>query len=53
MTLRQSLYRGARILGDLHAIEHGRVPQRMVRRVVYRHTSRLASAICRLLGVAR
>lgn len=53
MKIRGTLYRSARLLGDLHALEHGRVPQRIVRRVVYKHAFKLATAACRLLGVAR
>jgi hypothetical protein len=51
MTIRSALYRTARRLNDLHALEHGRVPQRLVRRVVYKHSFSLARFICRLLGV--
>jgi hypothetical protein len=47
--MRRTLYRAARLLGDLHALETGRMPQRIVRRTVYRHTSRLAAWLCRLL----
>ena len=49
--VRRQLYRLARGLGDLHSIETGRLPQRIVRRAVYRHTSKLARILCRLLGV--
>ncbi len=49
--MRSALYRAARLLGDLHAVERGRVPQRLVRRVVYRHSFRLARFVCRMLGV--
>ncbi len=40
--MRSLLYRAAQLLGDLHAIERGRVPQRIVRRIVYRHANRAA-----------
>ena len=50
-SLRRSLYTGARLLGDLHAVESGRVPQRIVRRAVYRHGSRFAAWVCRLFGL--
>jgi hypothetical protein len=51
VTLRSTLYWTARRLGDLHALEHGRVPQRIIRKTVFRHSFRLASWVCRLLGV--
>lgn len=38
MSLRSTLYKLARVLGDINAAEHGRLPQRMVRKFVYRHT---------------
>jgi hypothetical protein len=53
MRIRSALYRSARLLGDLHAIERGRFPQRIVRRSIYRHSFHLASFLCRLLGVSR
>lgn len=51
--IRPHPYRAARLLGDLHAAERGRLPQRLVRKVVYRHAFRAASWLCRLIGVAR
>ncbi len=51
--MRRALYKAARLLGDHHAIETGRYPQRVVRRMVYRHTSKLARFITKLIGVAR
>lgn len=51
--IRRQLYKAASLLGDLHAVEHNRVPQRLVRRVVYRHAFRAAGWLCRVLGVAR
>ncbi len=51
--MRSTLYRAARLLGDFNAVRRGRVPQRLARRFVYRRTSRLASWLCRILGVAR
>lgn len=51
--MRRTIYKVSRILNDLHAIEHGRFPQRIVRRIVYKHAFRTASWLCRLLGVAR
>lgn len=51
--MRRTLYHAARLLGDLRAIRTGRVPQRIVRRVVWRQTGRLARVITKLLGVAR
>lgn len=53
MNLRSLLYTSARALGDLHAIKKGKVPQRVIRRVVYRHSSRVANWVCRKLGVSR
>lgn len=50
---RRLLYRAARLLGDLHAVETGRPVQRLVRRAVYRHSFRTASWLCRLIGVSR
>jgi hypothetical protein len=50
---RNVLYKTARLLGDLHAVEHHRVPQRLVRRVVYKHAFKAAGWLCRLLGVGR
>ncbi len=53
MTFRSALYKSAKLLGDLHAVEHHRVPQRLVRKIIYRHAFRLAGAVCRLVGVSR
>lgn len=50
--IRHHLYKAARLLGDLHAAERGRLPQRIIRRHVYRHAFRMASFACRMLGVA-
>jgi len=49
--VRRLLYTAARLLGDLHAVERGRVPQRIVRRVVYKHAAKAAGRICRMIGV--
>ena len=49
--MRSLLYKTARVLGDLHALETGRLPQRLVRRKIYKHSFRLANFICRLLGL--
>ena len=49
MKIRSNLYRAARVLGDLHALEQGRLPQRLIRRQVYKHSFALASWLCRLL----
>jgi hypothetical protein len=53
MTFRSLLYTTSRVLGDLHAVEHHRVPQRIARRIVYKHAFRTAGWLCRLLKVAR
>jgi len=51
--IRRTLYKTARLLGDLHAIEHNRVPQRLARRIIYRHAFRAAGWLSRVLGVGR
>lgn len=51
--MRRILYHIAHVLGDLHAIEHGRVPQRLVRRVIYRHAFHAAGWLSRAIGVGR
>ena len=38
---------------DLKALLKGRLPQRLIRKHVYRHAFRLAGAVCRLVGVGR
>jgi hypothetical protein len=53
MRLRRTLYRSASLLGDLHAIERGRLPQRIVRKVIYKHAFKAAGWLSRLLGVGR
>lgn len=47
MSLRNSLYRVARLLGDVNAVQRGKVPQRMVRRATYRSTYRLLRRLTR------
>jgi hypothetical protein len=39
--IRTSLYKAARLLGDVNAIEQGKVPRRLVRRVVGKLTGQL------------
>lgn len=51
--MRRILYKTGRLLGDLHALETGRVPQRVARRIIYRHAFRAAGWLSRLLGVGR
>lgn len=51
MRTRTSLYRWARLLGDLEAAEHGLYPQRVIRRHVYRHTNRLVARLLRNTGL--
>lgn len=51
--MRRTLYRVARILANLHAVETGRVPQRLARRVIYKHAFRAAGWLSRLLRVGR
>lgn len=36
MTLRSSLYKGSRFLGDVNAAQHGRLPKRLTRRATMR-----------------
>ena len=38
---------------DLKALLKGRLPQRVVRKAVYRHSMNLARLVCRVLGVGR
>jgi hypothetical protein len=38
---------------DLRSLLRGRLPQRLIRKVVYRHVFRASSFITRLLGVSR
>jgi hypothetical protein len=51
MTLRKTLYRSASLLGDLHAAEKGRLPQRLVRKVVYRHAFSFTRWLLRKVGL--
>ncbi len=51
--IRNKLYKAARLLGDLRAIKRGRVPQRIVRRIIYRHAFRAAGWLSRMLEVGR
>lgn len=48
---RSSLYRWARILGDVEAIAEGRYPQRVARKIVYRSTNRQVRRVLRGLGL--
>jgi hypothetical protein len=53
-SLRSNLYRTARVLGDVEAIEHGGVSggaKRYTRRKVYRQTNRATGSFLRALGL--
>lgn len=53
-SLRSNLYRAARVLGDVEAIENGGaegLARRQVRRVVYRTSNRLTGRFLRALGL--
>jgi hypothetical protein len=45
--LRGLLYRLARLLGDVNAVEKGKVPQRVERRLVGRFTARILGKLFR------
>ena len=51
LRVRHSLYRFARLLGDLHAVEAGRVPQRLIRRQIYKRASKAAGWLSRKIGL--
>ena len=38
---------------DLKALISGRLPQRVVRKVIWHHTSNVARLLCKALGVSR
>lgn len=46
-------YRLLSFYRDLKAIRKGRLPQRIVRKHVYRHAMRAAGFLSRILGVGR
>jgi hypothetical protein len=46
-TVRATLYRIVRALGDVQAVEHGTVPKRLVRRVVGKVTGRILGKLFR------
>lgn len=48
---RSSLYRAARLLGDVEAAQKGRYPQRVVRKAVYRGTNRTTRRLLRIFGL--
>lgn len=48
-----NIYRLLRYRNDARALLKGRLPQRIVRRVVWRQTSRLARIVSKALGVSR
>lgn len=53
-SLRSQLYRAARDLGNLEAVEHGGATglgRRYVRRAVYRRTNSLTAGLLRALGL--
>lgn len=47
MNLRSWLYLFARLLGDVSAVEHNRLPQRVARRLAGKITGRLLSCLFR------
>lgn len=47
MRLRSSLYAAARILGDINAVQKGKVPQRIARKIVGRFIGRLLGRMFR------
>ncbi len=47
MKLRSLLYKAASLLGDANAVVKNRVPQRIVRKQVYKTSSGIAAKICR------
>jgi hypothetical protein len=46
-SFRSLLYRLARLLGDVNAVEKGKVPQRVERRIVGRFTARILGKLFR------
>ncbi len=48
-----NLYRLLRYRNDVKALFRGRLPQRLVRRTIYRHAFRAASFVTRLLRVSK
>jgi hypothetical protein len=46
-SFRSLLYRLGRLLGDLNAVEKGKVPQRVERRIVGRFTGRILGKLFR------
>ena len=54
-SLRSQLYRGARDLGNVEAVEHGGVEglaRRDARRAVYRRTNKATGSFLRALGLS-
>jgi hypothetical protein len=47
MKVRSLLYLAARLLGDVSAIQHHRLPKRIARRIVGHETGRLIGALFR------
>lgn len=48
-----NLYKMLRYRNDLKATLKGRLPQRIVRRAIYRHAFRAAGWVSRVIGVGR
>lgn len=46
-------YRLLRYRNDVKALLNGRLPQRLIRRTIYRHAFHASSWLATLLGVAR
>lgn len=50
-TVRRLLYHEARLLGDINAIQKNRLPQRILRRLVYRQAGRVARRLIKPFGL--
>jgi hypothetical protein len=45
--VRNVLYTSAKVLGDVNAVEKGKIPQRIGRRIVGKYSARLLNSIFR------
>jgi hypothetical protein len=50
---RHHAYRFLSLMNDLHAVEQGRLPQRIVRKFIYKKAFHTAAAISRAIGVQK
>jgi hypothetical protein len=48
-----NIYRLLSRRNDIKALIRGKLPQRVVRKLVWRHTSNAARLLCKALGVGR